>query len=63
MDIGLVLSIAIILVTLALVLWRIYAKVSADGVITLGELIEGVEDAAEAIGEAIDEIDEATQKE
>lgn len=61
MDIATVMVIAGILIALALSLWRIWLKVSADGVITLSEVFDAVEDASEAILEAKDEVEDAKE--
>jgi hypothetical protein len=63
MDIATVMVIAGILIALALSLWRIWLRVSADGVITLEEVFDAVEDASEAILEAKDDVAEAKDKE
>lgn len=62
MDISTALLIVGILAALALSLWRLYLKVSADGVITLSEVVDALDDASEAIEEAKDEIEEVKSK-
>lgn len=62
MDISTALIIIGILAALGLSLWRLYLKVSADGVITIGEVIEAVQEAAEDIEEAKEDIEEAKSK-
>lgn len=62
MDVDMLLAIAGVIIALLLVLRALYKRVMADGVVTLDEVFEAAGDAAEAIKEAKDEIDEIQGK-
>jgi len=62
MDVDMLLAIAGVIIALLLVLRALYKRVMADGVVTLDEVFEAAEDAAEAIKEAKDEIDDIQGK-
>jgi len=56
------LAIAGVIIALLLVLRALYKRVMADGVVTLEEVFEAAGDAAEAIKEAKDEIEDIQGK-
>ena len=62
MDLDMLLAIAGVIIALLLVLRALYKRVMADGVVTLEEVFEAAGDAAEAIKEAKDEIEDIQGK-